>query len=612
MILTLVTLALAAAGFVWGKLRADIVAIIALLVLATGGVITTQEALSGFSNPIVVMMVGLFIVGGAIFNTGLAKMLGARLLQLGGNNPTRLFLVVVLATGVIGGFVSNTGTVALMMPIIVSMAAATGTSPARYLMPIAFASSMGGMLTLIGTPPNLVIAEVWEETGGAPLTMFSFFPAGIICLVAGTLLLIPLSKLLTKGKRAKSAGAEASRSLADIVDEYKLNDDLYRIQVPESSPIAGLTLGNLALRANYGLDVLELRTGDNGRRNPVRNVSQEAPQASSVIDPGDSIFVRGNREGMERFVADYYLQQADERHAMHNELRFYDIGLAEVIPMATSDVLRQTIAQLDFRNRFNVNVLAVRRGRDIITDNLGDVRVRKGDVLLVQGTWDAIGDLSKDTSDIVVLGEPESRAAQVTIDYKAPLAAIIMIAMIAGLVLEVVPAVFTVLIAATAMIVCGCFRTVADAYRTINWESIILIAAMMPMSFALEKTGVSEMVSGSLVEHLGGLGPHALLAGIYLTTSIMTLFISNTATAVLLAPIAVQSAMAYGVSPLPMLFAVTFGASLCFASPFSTPPNALVMPAAGYTFTDYLRVGAPLQLILGLLMVFVIPIIFPF
>lgn len=614
MILTLVTLALAAAGFVWGRIRADIVAVIALLTLAIGGVITTQEALSGFSNPIVVMMVGLFIVGGAIFNTGLAKMLGARLLRLGGNSPTRLFLVVVLATGLIGGFVSNTGTVALMLPIVVSMAAASGASPARFLMPIAFASSIGGMLTLIGTPPNLVIAEVWEETGGTPLTMFSFFPAGIVCLIAGTLLLIPLSNLLTKGKKDPETNGRSERSLTDIVDEYNLNDDLYRIQVPQSSPIAGLTLGNLALRANYGLDVLELRTGDTGSRGSqlMRNVTQEAPTAESVIDPGDSIFVRGNREGVDRFVRDYSLMFDDSHHALHNELRFYDIGLAEVIPMASSDVLRQTIAQLDFRNRFNVNVLAVRRGKKIVTENLGEVTVRKGDVLLVQGTWNAIGALSHDTSDIVVLGEPESRAAKVTIDYKAPLAAIIMIAMVAGLVLDMIPAVFTVLLAATAMILTGCFRTVADAYRTINWESIILIAAMMPMSFALEKTGVSEMVSGSLVEHLGDLGPHALLAGIYLTTSVMTLFISNTATAVLLAPIAVQSATAYGVSPLPFLFAVTFGASLCFASPFSTPPNALVMPAGGYTFNDYLRVGGPLQLILGVLMIFVIPLVFPF
>ncbi len=612
MITTLITLALAAAGFVWGRVRADVVALLALVVLAVSGVITTSEALSGFANPIVIMMVGLFVVGGAIFNTGLAKMLGAKLLKLGGNSPTRLFLVVVLATGVIGGFVSNTGTVALMLPIVVSMAAASGSSPSRLLMPLAFASSMGGMLTLIGTPPNLVIAEVWEEAGNAPLTMFTFLPAGAACLVAGTLLLIPMSKWLTRGK--KNVGDDSvstGRSLAEIVDEYGLNDDLWRVQVPDSSPVAGLTLGNLALRSNYGLDVLELRMGET-RRGLIKHVTQESPAGTSTVDPGDVLFVRGPREGVARFVNDYGLILSDNPEETRRNLRFYDIGLAEIVPMPGSDIFKETVARLDFRNRFNVNILGVRRDGHFITDNLGALSVRKGDVLLVQGTWKAIGALSGETRNWVVLGQPVAEASKVTLDYKAPVAAAIMLAMIVALVVDAVPAVITVIIAALAMVLTGCFRSVADAYKTINWESVVLIAAMMPMSFALEKTGVSEAVSSSLVDVLGRLGPHWLLAGIYFTTSVMTLFISNTATAVLLAPIALSSAMVYGANPLPFLFAVTFGASLCFASPFSTPPNALVMPAGQYTFMDYLKVGAPLQFLLGLLMIFVIPLVFPF
>lgn len=610
MFITVITLVLAAAGFVWGRIRADVIALIALLVLTLSGILTTQEALSGFSNPIVIMMVGLFVVGGAIFNTGLAKMIGARLSRLGNGSPTRLFLVVVLATGLIGGFVSNTGTVALMLPIVVSMAAAAGASASRFLMPLAFASSIGGMLTLIGTPPNLVIAEVWEEYSGEPLTMFTFLPTGLICLAAGTLLLIPLSRLLSGEKRKNSTASGNGRTLADIVEEYNLNHDLWRVDVPSSSPISGLTLGALSLRANYGLDVLELRVVEG--RGLLKNVTQEAPTASSVIDAGDMLFIRGPRENVERFVADYGLRIADDNDETRRNLDFYDIGLAEIVVVPNSGILNETIAQLDFRNRFNINILGVRRGGEYIVDRLGERKVAKGDVLLVQGTWEAIGRISGNTRDWVVLGQPESQASKVTINYKAPVAAVIMLAMIAALVFSEVPAGFIVLAASVLMMLTGCFRRVADAYRTINWESIVLIAAMMPMSFALEKTGVSEMVSGSLVDALGGIGPHWLMAGIYFTTSLLTLFISNTATAVLMAPIAVQSAVAYGVSPLPMLFAVTFGASLCFMSPFSTPPNALVMPAGQYTFMDYVKVGAPLQLALGLLMIFVIPLFFPF
>lgn len=610
MYITIITLLLAAAGFVWGRIRADIVAMIALLILTLSGILTTQEALSGFSNPIVIMMVGLFVVGGAIFNTGLAKMLGARLSGIGNGSPTRLFLVVVLATGLIGGFVSNTGTVALMLPIVVSMAASAGADSSRFLMPLAFASSIGGMLTLIGTPPNLVIAEVWEEYSGEPLTMFTFLPTGLICLVAGTLLLIPLSKLLTKKGSKERTTSKGSRSLTDIVEEYNLNHDLWRVDVPASSPISGVTLGTLSLRTNYGLDVMELRMVEG--RGLLKNVTQEAPTADSVIDAGNILFIRGPKASVERFVADYGLSIAEDDGEVRRNLDFYDIGLAEIVIVPNSGILKETIAQLDFRNRYNVNILCIRRGGEYIIDNLASQKVAKGDVLLVQGTWEAIGRISEDIRDWVVLGEPESQASKVTIDYKAPVAAAIMLAMIAALVFSPIPAVFVVLASAVVMILSGCFRSVSDAYDTINWESIILIAAMMPMSFALEKTGVSEIVSGSLVEVLGGIGPHWLMAGVYFTTSLLTLFISNTATAVLMAPIAVQSAVAYGVSPLPMLFAVTFGASLCFMSPFSTPPNALVMPAGQYTFMDYVKVGAPLQLLLGILMILVIPLIFPF
>lgn len=610
MYITIITLLLAAAGFVWGKIRADVVALIALLVLTLSGILTTQEALSGFSNPIVIMMAGLFIVGGAIFNTGLAKMLGAKLSKMGNGSPTRLFLVVVLATGLIGGFVSNTGTVALMLPIVVSMAAASGTTSARFLMPLAFASSIGGMLTLIGTPPNLVIAEVWEEYSGKPLSMFSFLPTGLVCLFAGTLLLIPLSKMLTKNKSEQTKAARGSRSLADIVEEYNLNNDLWRVDVPKSSPISGVTLGALSLRANYGLDVLELRMEEG--HGLLKNVVQETPAASSVIDAGDILFIRGPRENAESFAADYGLKIDDESGTSRSSLDFYDIGLAEIVIVPNSGCLNKTIAQLDFRNRYNVNILSIRRGKEFIVDNLASQTVSKGDVLLVQGTWEDIGKISQNIRDWVVLGQPESQASKVTINYKAPLAAAIMLAMILALVFTKIPAVFVVLAASIVTLLSGCFRSVGDAYKTINWESIILIAAMMPMSFALEKTGLNDMLSQSLVDALGGIGPLWLMAGLYFTTSIFTLFISNTATAVLMAPIAVQSAVAYGVSPLPMLFAVTFGASLCFMSPFSTPPNALVMSAGQYSFMDYVKVGAPLQIILGIIMIFVIPLFFPF
>ena len=293
---------------------------------------------------------------------------------------------------------------------------------------------------------------------------------------------------------------------------------------------------------------------------------------------------------------------------------FYDIGIAEIVFMPTSRMLNRTIMEIGFRDKFNVNVLGIRRRKEYILQDLGKVKVHSGDVLLVQGTWNDIARLNREDADWVVLGQPLEEASKVTLDYKAPVAAAIMLLMIAMMVFDFIPVapVTAVIIAALLMVLTGCFRNVEAAYKTINWESVVLIAAMLPMSLALEKTGASAYISDSLVHGLGDYGPFALMAGIYFTTSLLTMFISNTATAVLLAPIALQSATQMGVSPVPFLFAVAVGASMCFASPFSTPPNALVMPAGQYKFIDYIKVGLPLQIIMGIVMVFALPLLFPF
>lgn len=282
--------------------------------------------------------------------------------------------------------------------------------------------------------------------------------------------------------------------------------------------------------------------------------------------------------------------------------------------MPTAGQLGSRLKSSGFREKYDINVLGVKHGEIYIQDNLPDVKLQSGDVLLVQGNWNNIAKLDDDETDWVVLGQPEKQASQVILNYKAPLAAVIMLLMIGMMVFDFIPVapVTAVMMAGLMMVLCGCFRNVEAAYKTINWESIVLIAAMMPMSVALEKTGTSAMISHSLVSVLGSMSPTVLLAGIYFTTSLLTMFISNTATAVLMSPIAMTSAVEIGVSPYPMLFAVALGASMCFASPFSTPPNALVMHAGEYTFGDYVKVGLLLQIIIGIVMTFVLPLLFPF
>ena len=610
MLITLLILAASAVGFATGRLRSDVVALCALLLLLLTGILTPEEALAGFSNPIVIMMIGLFVVGGAIFRTGLAARIGGSLMRLAGNSQRRLFFLVVVGTALIGAFVSNTGTVALMLPIVVSMSARAGTDARRLLMPLAFASSMGGMLTLIGTPPNLVIQEHLTEGGYAPLSFFSFTPVGLICIAVGALALYPLSRRLVRHDAHDDARHKGGKSLSQLVSEYRLGEQMGHVTVTPSSSLCHQSLGSLDLRARYGVSVIEVRR-QSRQGLLIRSVSQEAAGPATVVQGGDTLYLSGSDTDIRRFAADYGLTLGDDADG---GLSFYDTGIAEILLMPTSRLVGRRVRESGLRAKYGINVLAVRRKGSYLRDDLADLRLLNGDVLLVHGAWTQIGRLNDDEDDFVLLGRPLDMADRVTLDYKAPIAALIMLAMIVLMVCDFIPVapVTAVMLAAVAMVLTGCFRNVEAAYKTINWESVVLIGAMLPMSVALTKTGASAIISHSLVSALGQFGPIALLAGIYLATSVLTFFVSNTATAVLMAPIAVSSATALDCSPYPFLFAVTLGASMCFASPFSTPPNALVMQAGAYRFADYLRVGLPLQLIIGAVMIAVLPLLFPF
>ena len=617
MITTLIILLVSAILFVSGKVRSDLVAICSLLALLLANIITPAEGLAGFSNTTVIMMVGLFIVGGGIFQTGLAKMIGSKVMVLAGNSPLRLFLLVMIVTAALGMFVSNTGTVALMLPIVVSMAAASGTSSRRLLMPLAFASSMGGMMTLIGTPPNLIVSDTLATNGYEPLSFFSFMPVGLITLGVGILVLLPLTKMYLVPKDKAKDKKKSRKSLNELVKEYGITDNLFRIQVAsEKSKAVGKTVAALDIYKQYGINVLELRRSA-GQNRFVRSVNQKLASPDLIIKEGDVLYLSGEAEHIQKFVEDYSLRLLDNHTDEidgSSSLDFFDIGVAEILIMQSSTLTNHTIVEAGFRSKFGVNVLGIRRRQEYLLNDLGSQKIHEGDVLLVQGSWSDIARLKNDSDNWVVLGEPLQEASKVTLDYKAPVAALIMCAMIVAMVLDSIPVepVTAVLVAAVLMVVTGCVRNMEAAYQTINWQTIVLFAAMMPMSTALEKTGVSTLLTDGLVNSLGVTAPILLLGIIYAATSTMTIFISNTVTAMLMAPIALQCAEGVGVNPVPYMFAVTVAASMCFASPFSTPPNALVMNAGQYTFKDYLKVGLPLQVIMGVVMVLVLPLLFPF
>ncbi len=625
---TLIILCLSAILFVTGRLRSDLVAVCVALSLVLCGVLTPEEALSGFSNPIVIMMVGLFVVGGGIFSTGLAKIVGSRILGMAGQSETRIFVLLMVAKSAVGAFVSNTGTVALMLPIVVSMARAAGLPPSRFLMPLAFAGSMGGMLTLIGTPPNLVVRDALIQAGYGEdaLGFFSFTPVGVLCIVVGVLVLIPLSRRFLSNSETEKGNSKRGKTLEQLAEEYHLSERLTGLVVGEGSSLIGQTAKALNLHGRYGVTVIEIRRG----KHPFAGTSGRHPVGAALLSPfsgkveqytvteveiaeNDVLLVSGPEENVRLFASENALA-VQKKQPGRKGLQFYDVGMAEILLLPASALSGHTIAEMDFRKRYGLNVLGVRRHSDYLLRNIKDIRLHESDVVLVQGPWENISRMAAEDSKWVVLGQPLEEARRVTLDYKAPVAALIMLLMVASMAIDAIPVapVTAVMVAAVLMIFTGCLRSVEEAYRSINWESIVLFGAMLPMSTALEKTGASEVLSHSLVSAFGDGGPYVLLAAIYLATSLMTFFISNTVTAVLMAPIALSAATAQGWSAIPFMMAVTVAASMCFASPFSTPPNALVMSAGGYKPLDYVRVGLPLQVVMAIVMIVALPLLFPF
>lgn len=620
MITTLVILFITAALFVIGKVRSDLVAVCSVIALILFGILKPAEALAGYSNPVIIMMIGLFVIGNGIFHTGLAEKVSNRLMNVAGSNPLKLHIVVMAVTAGLSALISNTGTVALMIPIVVSMAYKAKISPGRLLIPLAFASSTGGVMTLIGTPPNLVMQEVLEEHGLPPMGFFTLLPMGLIATVLCIVLLYPLSKWIFSKKKS---GGEVynQKSAATLLEEYQLHNNLLVVDILKNeSPLIGKTVKELDIHRRYGLTIMKVH------RHAARKsfatlwneIKEEEVSPETTFNQYDRLFLVGSREDVDHFVQVYSLDMDTKTE----EPGFYKIGLTEAMLPHKSKYIGEKAGALKLRERYGVNILAIQRYGKIIAENapqadgkaLKDIRLCGGDILLLEGAWDNLVSLSAETEDCVVLGMPEKQAEETTVDYKAPTAALIMLAMVVLLTIPgiPIPAVATVMIAAVLMIATGCIRNVDAAYKSINWESIVLIASMIPMATALEKTGATRQFSTLLVDLCRSNHPIILLAGIYIAGSILTLFINNTATAVLMAPIALEAAGEMGVSPHPFLFAIAISTSLAFATPFATPPNALVMSPGGYRFIDYVKVGLPLQLIIGVVMVLTLPLLFKF
>lgn len=604
MVQVLIILLLTAVLLMWGRIRSDVIALCSMVALVLTGVITPEEGLAGFSNSVVIMIAGLFIVGGAITQTGLARLISNKVLSLAGESELRLFYLVILVTIIVGLFVSNTGTVAILMPIVVTIASQSGVDARRLLMPMAFACSISGMMTMIGTPPTLIVHNALIESGREGLQFFTTLPVGLIILLLCGALLWPLSKVLSRRSDGHATGRRLRKSPEQLSNQYNLLEDLYRLRIEEGSNLRGKSLSEADLTGRFHCSVIGVKGVHIGARATV-------PTAETTLERGFVLHVSGAYEDVRRLAEETGLTFLDEERPFSGQLSFSEYGLAEVVVKHSSRLIGMQISETKLRQNYGISVVGLQRHNSYITQRLSRVRIHEGDMMLVQGTWEDIERLGSQEPDLIVLGEPSAEASKAIISERGPLAAVIILLMILAMIFEWLPPVIAVLLADALLILTRCFRSAKDAVSTISWESVILFACMMSLATAMDNTGLSTVISGGIVSGLGAYGPYAVLGGIMLGTQVLSMFISNTATTVLFAPIALQAATGLGVDPLPFMIGVTVSASMCFMSPISTTPNAMVMSVGRYSFMDYVRVGLPLQIIVIAAMVWLLPLFYP-
>ena len=590
--------------FVLNRPRMDAVALLMLTVLPFTGVITMGEALAGFSDANIILIAALFVIGEGLVRTGVAQRLGDWLAGRAGNSESRLLVLLMLAVGILGAVMSSTGVIAIFIPVALRIAQSTGMSASRLMMPMSVAALISGMLTLVGTAPNLVVNSELTRGGAAGFQFFSFTPFGIPILLLGIGYMLVARRWLS-GTAGTGSAAATRPSLSEWVRQYKLASREHRLRVTAESPLVGKSIRDIGMRREHGASIVAIER--------VRRFSREVinPSAQTEILADDILLVDffADNLPLEPLRRQYGLEELPLSGDYFTD-RSQEIGMAEVMLGATSDLVGKTVLESSFRTRHGLTVIGPRHGSEAQEGNLLNARLAVGDTLLVVGPWKAIRQLQKDTTHLVVLNLPAELDEVLPASSKAPQAVLCLLLMVGLMISGIVPNVQAALIACLLM---GALRCVDfdSAYRAIHWKSLILIVGMLPFSTALQRTGGVEMAADALVAATGGAGPRVVLASLFLITAMLGLFISNTATAVLMAPVALAIARDMGASPYPFAMIVALAASTAFMTPISSPVNTLVVGPGNYKFGDFVKVGVPFSLVVMAVCVFLVPLLLP-
>lgn len=587
-VLVLTILAGAVACFATERLPVDLVALLVLSALLVSGILTPEQAVSGFSNTATVTVAAMFVLSAGLVRTGVVRLLGKRLTGVGrlGLRPTLIALMALI--GVVSAFINNTAAVAIFLPIVLGLARDSGISPSKLLIPLSFASMFGGVCTLIGTSTNILVSSIAAQHGLSPFGMFELAPLGLILFAVGALYLLTAGVRLIPDRRAG----------ADLTQSYGMGDYLTEILVLPDSPAVGRLLRESPLVRDLDLDVLEIQRG--GRLLP-------APGAETVLAANDLLRVRCDvrkirqAEKQEGIVLKSGLKWRDE------DLRASEAALLEAVIVPGSALEGKTLKEAGFRQIYGGTALAIRHRGEVMRERLGMTPLRPGDVLLVEVRRDRVEALKRNPDFVVVseIGIDEPRRG------KLLLAVAIVASVVGSAALELLPILGSAILGSVLLVLTRCL-TLDEAYRAIEWRVVFLLGGILPLGLALEKTGAARLLSSLLVDTIGAWGPLALLSAFYLLTSLLTEAMSNNATAALLAPIAISAASSLGVDSRPFLVAVTFAVSASFMTPVGYQTNTLIYGPGHYCFGDFLRIGTPLNLLFWLIATLLIPYFWSF
>lgn len=606
LIWVLCLLAVAVILFATGKIRMDAVALLVIVAFILSGTLTTEEAFSGFSDPNVILIAALFIIGDGLVRTGVATSMGAWLIKVAGNSEIKMLVYLMLTVACLGAFMSSTGVVAIFIPVVLSVATRMQTSPSRLMMPLSFAGLISGMMTLVATPPNMVINSELLRAGMDGFGFFSVTPIGVVVLVLGVIYMLLMRFMLNGEKQEPLREGGKRSSFRDLIKAYHLTGRARRLAIRPGSPMIGQRLDDLKLRERYGANVIGVERWRRFRRVivNVNGVSEFRARDVLLID------MSAADVDLRQFCGEQMLEPMILRGEYFSE-QALDVGMAEISLIPDSERVGKTVREMAFRTRYGLNIVGLKRDGVAMEGAVVDEPLQVGDIMLVVGNWRQISQLAQTGRDFVVHNMPIEESDASPAHSQAPHAVFCLMLMVALMLTDEIPNPVAAIIACLLMAKFRCIDA-ASAYKAIHWPSVILIIGMMPFALALQKTGGIDLVVKGLMDLGGSRGPYFMLICLFVMCAVIGLFISNTATAVLMAPIALAAAKSMGVSPYPFAMMVAMAASAAFMTPVSSPVNTLVLGPGKYSFSDFVKIGVPFTVLVMVVCVVLIPVLFPF